>query len=58
VVTYSSLAKELWGEEYPGSVEAIRVYIQRLREKIEEDPALPKIIETKVGLGYILNLLD
>jgi DNA-binding response OmpR family regulator len=58
VVTYSSLAKELWGEEYPGSVEAIRVYIQRLREKIEEDPALPKIIETKVGLGYILNLPD
>lgn len=58
VVTYSSLAKELWGEEYPGSIEAMRVYIQRLREKIEEAPALPKIIETKVGLGYILNLPD
>jgi two-component system KDP operon response regulator KdpE len=57
VVTYSSISQELWGEEYPGSVEAIRVYVQRLRQKIEETPSdHHKILETKINLGYVLNL--
>ncbi len=56
VVTYSSIAKELWGDEYPGSTEAIRVYIQRLRHKIEAGPDHLKLIETKFGMGYVLNL--
>ena len=56
VVTHSSLAKELWGDEYPGSTEAIRVHVQRLRQKIEGDTKHHKLIETKVGMGYVLNV--
>lgn len=55
IVTYSDLAEEVWGEEYPGSVDSLRVHIRRLRGKIEEDPSHPKIILTKAGLGYYLG---
>ncbi|MBO7363033.1 MAG: winged helix-turn-helix domain-containing protein, partial [Lachnospiraceae bacterium] len=33
----------------------LTVYIKRLRDKIEEDPADPKIIKTVRGLGYIVE---
>lgn len=56
VVTYYNLAQALWGREYPGSDEAIRVYVKRLREKIEEDPADPRYIFTRVSHGYILSI--
>lgn len=56
IVTYRSISNALWGEEYPGSVEAIRVYVQRLRGKVEADTHLHNAITTKVGLGYVLNL--
>jgi two-component system response regulator VicR len=55
VATYSSLAEAVWGEDYPDSVESLRVYIRRLREKIEPDPDNPQIILTKVGVGYMLS---
>lgn len=58
VVTHSSMAKTLWGEEYPNAVEALRVYIRRLREKIEKDPSHPKLILTKIGTGYTLVIPD
>jgi two-component system KDP operon response regulator KdpE len=52
VVTYSRLAESVWGEDYADSVDALRVYIRRLREKIEADPNNPEIVLTKVGVGY------
>jgi two-component system KDP operon response regulator KdpE len=55
IVSYSDFAEEVWGEEYPGSVDSLRVHIRRLRGKIEEDPGHPKIILTKAGLGYYLG---
>ena len=54
VATYSVLAEEVWGEDYPGSVESLRVHIRRLREKIEADPSHPQLILTKAGSGYFL----
>ncbi|XUW99754.1 MAG: response regulator transcription factor [Dehalogenimonas sp.] len=56
IISYSSLAKALWGEVHPGSQETIQVYIRRLREKFEVDPANPKYLTNKHGLGYVLNL--
>lgn len=53
-VTHSRLAEALWVEDYPGAVETIRVYIRRLREKLEEDPSNPKLILTRPGIGYSL----
>lgn len=52
VATYSSLAEEVWGEDYPGSIDSLRVHIRRLREKVEADPSQPQLILTKSGIGY------
>ena len=54
VVTHSALAEEVWGEDYPGSVESLRVHIRRLREKLEIDPSHPQLILTQAGTGYLL----
>ena len=54
VVPYHSLAESVWGENYPDATESLRVYIRRLREKIEEDPGNPQIILTKASVGYLL----
>ncbi len=53
-VTYASIAQKLWEGDYPGSSEAIRVYLRNLRKKVEKDPANPKIIKTSPGIGYYL----
>jgi DNA-binding response OmpR family regulator len=58
VVTFAALAEVLWEEDYPGCKDAIRVYIRRLRQKIEDDPAKPEIILTKMGIGYYLKDTD
>jgi two-component system, OmpR family, response regulator VicR len=54
VVTHSSLADAVWGEDYPGAVDSLKVYIRRLREKLESEPQQPQLILTKAGIGYLL----
>ncbi len=54
VVTHAVLAEAIWGDNYPDAADAIKVYIRRLREKIEEAPSQPKLILTRAGIGYIL----
>ena len=54
VASYSSLAEDVWGDDYPGSVDSLRVHIRRLREKLEADPSHPQLILTKAGIGYFL----
>jgi two-component system KDP operon response regulator KdpE len=56
VVTYTQLADTIWGDYYPNAPEAIRVYIRRLRSKIETEPGCSGLITSKPGLGYILEL--
>ncbi|OBW62534.1 MAG: DNA-binding response regulator [Dehalococcoides mccartyi] len=55
VISHSTLSKMLWGEDYPDSIDAIRVYISRIRQKIHDDSSEPSIILTKPGLGYMLS---
>ncbi len=54
VTTYSRLTEAVWGEDYPGAIESLRVYIGYLRAKLEVDPKKPNIIRTKAGVGYSL----
>lgn len=54
VVTHSRLAETIWGDNYPEAADAIKVYIRRLREKLEVEPSNPRIILTRAGIGYIL----
>lgn len=53
-VTHASLAEAIWGDDYPGSADSLKVHIRRLREKIEEDPSHPQMIRTRTGVGYFL----
>lgn len=48
------LYEKVWGQSF-GDVSAVGVYIQRLRRKLEEDPAVPRYIQTQYGLGYRFN---
>ena len=54
VVPYSKLAESVWGEDYTDAAKSLKVYILRLRGKIEADPRVPKIILNKPGVGYLL----
>ena len=55
VMTHSELLRKSQGPEYVEATENLKVYIQRLRRKIEEDPAHPKLILTERGVGYIFT---
>lgn len=52
VLTHSQLLKRVWGPEYGQEKEYLRVFIQRLRSKLEHDPSQPKHIITLPGIGY------
>jgi len=54
ILTHSGLAKMVWGDDYQSTVNNLKVYIRRLREKIEKDPSHPELILTRAGLGYLL----
>jgi two-component system KDP operon response regulator KdpE len=58
VVSHSSLAEAIWGNDYPGAADNTKVYIWRLREKMEQDPSQPQLILTKAGTGYYLAKID
>ena len=53
VFSREALMENVWNYEgYVGDVRAVDVAIRRLREKIEDDPADPKFVVTRRGLGY------
>jgi len=54
VVTQDLLLEHVWGEEYIGESHLLQVNMNRLRRKIEADPAHPRYIITKMGVGYYL----
>ncbi len=54
VVTQPSLAETVWGDDYPGAIDSLKVYIRRLRKKLEADPSHPNLILTRPGVGYLL----
>jgi DNA-binding response OmpR family regulator len=52
--THEALLKRVWGPEYSSEAEYLRVYIGRLRRKLEPDPAKPVHILTEPGIGYYM----
>jgi two-component system KDP operon response regulator KdpE len=52
VLTHRWLLQRVWGPEYGGEVEYLRVYLNRLRQKLEPDPAHPRYFLTEPGVGY------
>ena len=53
VFTREELLEQVWGyEQAGGDSRTVDVTVRRLREKIEDDPSLPRYIETRRGVGY------
>ena len=52
VYSRDELLTTIWGTSYPGDARTVDVHVRRLREKIESQPANPKYIHTKWGIGY------
>ncbi len=51
-VPHEQLLAKVWGYEYRDETHYVRLYVNYLREKIEEDPSNPKYILTERGIGY------
>ena len=52
VLTYDQILSKVWGYEYRDEPHYVRLYINYLRQKLEENPAMPKYILTERGVGY------
>ena len=52
VLTRDQLLQNVWGYDYVGDTRTVDVHVRWLREKLEEDPANPKLIQTVRGVGY------
>jgi len=52
-----TLLRQVWGYDFLGDSRTVDVHIQRLRVKIESDPAQPQLLCTVRGLGYRLVAL-
>ena len=55
VFSKEKLFETIWGYEYVGDSATVTVHIGRIRDKVEDDPAHPSLIETVWGAGYRLN---
>ena len=55
VVPHRKLMAEVWGPEYLSARHYLRVYVRRLREKIEADPERPVLLVAQRGAGYQLR---
>ncbi len=57
ILTLRQILKDVWGTENEEKANSVRVYLNHLRQKIEENPAQPKRIVNEPGIGYRFNLL-
>lgn len=55
VVTHTQLLREVWGAANEGDTQYLRVYVGQLRQKLEADPAAPRLIVTEPGIGYRIS---
>ncbi len=52
VVTHRQILTEVWGPAHGTDTQYLRVFIGQLRQKLEDDPAVPKLVVTEPGIGY------
>jgi two-component system alkaline phosphatase synthesis response regulator PhoP len=53
VMSREQLGKEVWGTTQRGNARALDVFVCKLREKIEDNPARPRYVKTAWGAGYV-----
>ena len=54
IMLNAELLSKVWGPEYRDDLQYLRVWVSRLRRKLEEDPSKPRLIKTFQGIGYML----
>jgi two-component system, OmpR family, response regulator MprA len=55
VLDRSTILNRVWGYDFLGETNIIEVYVRYLREKIEDSPSSPRLIQTVRGVGYVLK---
>jgi two-component system KDP operon response regulator KdpE len=55
VVTHRQLLNEVWGAAHRDDIQYLRVFVRKLRSRIEADPARPRYLLTELGVGYRLR---
>jgi two-component system KDP operon response regulator KdpE len=55
VILNSELLSKVWGPEYRDDLQYLRVWVSRLRHKLEAEPSSPRIIKTLQGIGYMFE---
>ncbi|UDL94725.1 response regulator transcription factor [Lichenihabitans sp. PAMC28606] len=55
VLTHQHILRTIWGPAHVDDAQYLRVFVRRLRQKIEVDPAQPRILLTEAGVGYRLH---
>ncbi len=58
VLTHGHILRTVWGPAHGDDIQYLRGYVRQLRQKLECDPAQPKIILTEPGVGYRLGMPD
>ncbi len=58
VVTHRQLLNDIWGAVHRDDVQYLRVFVRKLRARIEADPARPRYLLTELGVGYRLRTPD
>lgn len=58
VVTHGQLLNEVWGVGHDQDSHYLRIFVRKLRQKIEVDPTQPKLLLTELGVGYRLSTDD
>jgi two-component system KDP operon response regulator KdpE len=56
VLTHKQILQQVWGARYVAQMNYLRVYMKKLRHKLEAEPARPKFIVNVPGVGYRLML--
>jgi two-component system KDP operon response regulator KdpE len=56
VVTSRQILRQVWGAPYEDQMGYLRIYMQKLRSKVEQEPARPKYLITQRGVGYLLRV--
>ena len=57
VLTHAQILRAVWGPEYVNETHYLRVYFAQLRQKLEADPSVPRLLLTEPGVGYRLAML-
>jgi two-component system KDP operon response regulator KdpE len=58
VVTHRQLLSEVWGPAHVDDIQYLRVFVRKLRDRIEAEPPRPRYLLTELGVGYRLRTPD